>query len=81
MHRLLLAMAVLMAGAGAASACTNDSELPWLERQFRSSYKNSPQPEWSPGSQYAMPVAAGTGVTLLVGAFLIVSRKQASETK
>lgn len=75
MRRLLLTLAVLFLGAAAASACINDSELPSHEREFRSSYKNSPAPESTPSSSYAAPVAASGGVLLLVGAAVVTMRK------
>jgi hypothetical protein len=75
MRCLLLTLAVLLLGAASASACINDSELPSHEREFRSSYKNSPAPESTPSSSYAAPVAAGGGVVLLIGAVVVTMRK------
>lgn len=75
MRRLLLTMAALIAASTTASACINDSELPSHEREFRSSYKNSPAPASTPSSSYAAPVAAGGGVLLLAGAAVVTMRK------
>jgi hypothetical protein len=74
MRRFLLTMAALLAASATASACINDSELPSHEREFRSSYKNSPAPESTPSSSYAAPVAAGGGVLLLIGAAVVTLR-------
>lgn len=71
MSRLLTCL-VLAAGAGPATACINDVELPTHEREFRSQYRGpaaptpvtSPEPDGRPSTGLVM----GTGVVLLVAA-------------
>jgi hypothetical protein len=76
MRRVLFALAAVIASAGTAAACINDSELPSHEREFRSTYKNGSPPQAQPESSgYTVPVAIGGGLFLLAGAAFVTLRR------
>lgn len=71
MSRLLACLA-LAAGAGPATACINDMELPAHEREFRSQYRGPDvTPPASPQASTGQPstgLLVGAGAVLLAGA-------------
>jgi hypothetical protein len=74
--RRLLTMTALVAFAGPAAACINDSELPGHEREFRSSYQQSDYRPPEPPTHTRAYIVGGTGVLLaLVGAGLAIRHR------
>jgi hypothetical protein len=62
--RRLLTIAALVALAGPAAACINDSELPGHEREFRSSYQQSDYRPPEPPTYTRTYLLGGMGVLL-----------------
>ena len=80
MRRFLISLACLLAVAGGASACLNDSELPGHEREFRSSYKRQAPPpspsdsQWLPSERVPL-VLLGAGGVFALGAGVVIVRR------
>jgi hypothetical protein len=74
-HLLLTSLAslCLLAAAGSARACINDSEVDRSEREFKSQYNTSPL-RGEPAPEYTPPVADSKGplVWLAGGSLLFV---------
>ena len=77
--RQFFAVLALIAFAGTAAACGNDSELPRAEREFRSSYRDldgSPMPQESIGTEPSSVTSLGVaGGAMLVGATAVTLRR------
>jgi|HubBroStandDraft_5_1064220.scaffolds.fasta_scaffold1311772_1 hypothetical protein len=78
MRRFLTSLVVGLVAASVASACLNDSELPGHEREFRSAYNRSSEPEKSQDSWFsnATPIALLSGGSVfLIAAGVIATRR------
>ncbi|AMV35844.1 hypothetical protein [Planctomyces sp. SH-PL62] len=78
--RILLMGLVLVGLGGRAGACLNDSELKTHEREFRSQYGEWVGPDEGAGEgairrALRHDVLLGGGAALLVGAFVVASRR------